>query len=200
MMRAIRVATAVALVTLSGLIATAGPASAQVRARMPSPAPAAPDYAAHFRVFTSTGAPSSFEALVEAMAASEAVMVGEIHTDPVGHWVQGELLRAAIAGSGSSGRRVALSLEMFERDVQGVVNEYLLDLITEDQFRSASRPWPHYTADYRPLVETAKEAEIPVIAANAPRRYVNRVSRLGPDALGDLPLEALRSLPPLPDT
>ena len=37
-----------------------------------------------------------------------------------------------------------------------------------------------------------------MIAANAPRRYVNRASRLGRDSLTTLPPSALATLPPLP--
>jgi hypothetical protein len=48
------------------------------------------------------------------------------------------------------------------------------------------------------LVELAKTVGAPVLAANAPRRYVNRVSRLGKDALSDLPAQARETLPPLP--
>jgi hypothetical protein len=47
-------------------------------------------------------------------------------------------------------------------------------------------------------VEAAKEAEAPVLAANAPRRYVNRVAREGAEALADLPPHAAPWLPPLP--
>lgn len=39
---------------------------------------------------------------------------------------------------------------------------------------------------------------MPVVAANAPRRYVSRVTREGPESLALLPGEALRYLPPLP--
>ena len=39
---------------------------------------------------------------------------------------------------------------------------------------------------------------MPVLAANAPRRYVNRVSRLGRESLFDLPPRARSFLPPLP--
>jgi hypothetical protein len=87
---------------------------------------------------------------------------------------------------------------MFERDVQGVVDEYLKGLITESQFKASSRPWEYYDEDYRPMVEAAKEKGVPVIAANVPRRYVNRVSRLGREALFDLPPQARAFLPPLP--
>jgi hypothetical protein len=87
---------------------------------------------------------------------------------------------------------------MFERDVQGIVDEYLQDLITESQFKASARPWEYYDADYRPMVEMAKEAGVAVLAANAPRRYVNRVTRLGPEALNDLSPWARSTLPPLP--
>ena len=92
-----------------------------------------------------------------------------------------------MAGAGEEAgarRSVALSLEMFERDVQHILDEYLQDLITESQFKSSARPWEHYDADYRAMVEMAKAVGVPVLAANAPRRYVNRVSRLGPAGLG----------------
>lgn len=161
------------------------------------------DYPNHFRVFTGEGEPAGLEDIVRAMADADAVLVGEGHTDPVGHWIEAKLVRDALAATktgDASGalRPMALSLEMFERDVQNVLDEYLHDLITEDQFKDDSRPWEHYDEDYRPMVEAAKEAGIPVIAANAPRRYVNRVTRLGRDALNELPPSARRFLPPLP--
>jgi hypothetical protein len=52
--------------------------------------------------------------------------------------------------------------------------------------------------DYRPMVEYAKDKGLPVIAANAPRRMVNLVSRNGPDALTALPDGEKQWLPPLP--
>ncbi len=72
-------------------------------------------------------------------------------------------------------------MEMFERDVQIVLDEYLKNYISESHFISSSRAWGNYKTDYRPLVEFAKQNKIDVVAANAPRRYVNMVSRLGKD-------------------
>jgi len=161
------------------------------------------EYADHFRVYDGDGAPASLDEVVRAISGVEAVLVGEVHTDPVGHWVEAELFRRVLdlvrAGEESGALRpLALSLEMFERDVQGIVDEYLQDLIPESQFKASARPWEFYDEDYRPMVEAAKEKGVPVIAANAPRRYVNRVSRLGRDALQDLPPRARAFLPPLP--
>ncbi|MEO7660491.1 MAG: ChaN family lipoprotein [Pyrinomonadaceae bacterium] len=149
------------------------------------------------RVFDARGNPASIEQVIRAMGENEAVFLGELHDDAVGHAVQMELFQRAVAQYGST-RAVALSLEMFERDVQIVVNEYLSGLISEAQFIASSRAWGNYKTDYRPLVELAKENNLPVIAANAPRRYVNMVSRNGRDILGRLSKDAKKWLAPLP--
>ena len=152
---------------------------------------------AKHRIFTGGGESSSLEAIIKAAEASDAVFLGEFHDDAVGHRFQLEVFEAAIREIGAK-RPVALSLEMFERDVQTVLDEYLAGLISEDHFLRSSRPWPQYKTDYRPLVELAKQNKLAVIAANAPRRYVNMVARLGRGSLDKLSPEAKTWLPPLP--
>jgi uncharacterized iron-regulated protein len=138
------------------------------------------------------------------MSDREVVFVGESHNDLTGHLIEVELLSRAFTAhevaysSSEPTRDVTLSLEMFERDVQYVVDEYLDDLITEDQFLKSSRPWSEYETDYRPLIEFAKQEGLPVVAANAPRRYANLVTRKGREALLELSAQALATLPPLP--
>lgn len=150
-----------------------------------------------YRVFDSKGNPSSIAAIVKALENTDVIFLGEQHDDSVGHALEFEIFKQAVANY-SSRRKVALSLEMFERDVQIVVNEYLGGQITEAQFLASSRPWGNYKTDYRPLVELAKEKNLTVVAANAPRRYVNMVSRGGRDTLNGLTKEARSWLPPLP--
>lgn len=150
-----------------------------------------------YRVYDGQGDPSSLDAIVKAMGGADAVFLGEQHDDAVGHAIEAELFRRAVEAY-SPQRRVALSMEMFERDVQIVLNEYLKGLISEQHFLLSSRPWPNYKTDYRPLVELAKEKRLDVIAANAPRRYVNMVSRNGRDSLNALSPEARSWLAPLP--
>lgn len=53
---------------------------------------------------------------------------------------------------------------------------YLAGLITEKNFASDASLWKNH-ADYLPLVEYARKHGLRVVAANAPRRYTNRVSR-----------------------
>ena len=77
---------------------------------------------------------------------------------------------------------LTVSLEMFERDVQAPVDQYLSGSLSEEEFLKASRPWPRYATDYRSLVEMAKGHGWRVIAANVPRRLAADVSKGGQPA------------------
>lgn len=178
-----------------------------------------PEEGVDFVVYRSDGSPASLGDVLSGLDTVEVLLFGEEHDDVVGHRLQLEVFRRLLAdvggrgpmaGPGAPGRTTAdgvetedlrdvrLSLEMFERDVQIVLDEYLADLITEDHFLSSARPWDNYERDYRPMVELAKHVEVPVVAANAPRRYVNRASRLGRGSLDALSEKARSWLPPLP--
>lgn len=157
-----------------------------------------------FRVYDREGRPSSLDELLEVATAGNVLLVGEDHDDRVGHALELRLLTGAFArlndreDTEDGERHLVLSLEMFERDVQYVLDEYLLGLISEEHFRASARPWDDYVLDYRPLVEFAKAHGVRVLAANAPRRYVSRVTAEGPEALLALSSFAQSFLPPLP--
>ncbi len=151
----------------------------------------------HYRIFDAKGKPAAFDDIVKAIGETDVVFLGEQHDDATAHALQMQIFKAVFEKYAKE-RRVTLSLEMFERDVQTVLDEYLNDLISETHFISSSRAWGNYKTDYRPLVEFAKANKLDVVAANAPRRYVNMVSRLGRDSLNRLSREAKKSLAPLP--
>ncbi len=150
-----------------------------------------------YRIYDAKGNAATVRQIVEAAGKSEVVFLGENHDDATAHTLEAEIFRKIYESVGKN-RAVALSLEMFERDTQTVLDEYLNDLITEKKFLDDSRPWNNYKTDYRPAVEFAKENKLPVIAANAPRRYVNMVSRNGRDSLNRLSPAAKNWLAPLP--
>ncbi|MEZ5347538.1 MAG: ChaN family lipoprotein [Pyrinomonadaceae bacterium] len=150
-----------------------------------------------YRVFEGNGKPSGVDQILTRMASADVVFLGEYHDDAIGHALQFEIFKQAF-NSYRKQRDLALSLEMFERDVQIVLDEYRKGLISESHFLRSSRPWGNYQTDYRPLVEFAKENKLEIVAANAPRRYVNMVSRKGRDSLDQLDPEALKWLAPIP--
>lgn len=133
--------------------------------------------------------------LTDACAEADVVFFGEQHDDSLGHVLQDTLFQ--LLHEKRDGR-IALSLEMFETDVQPVLNEYLAGFIPESRLKSDARPWGNYDKHYRPMVEFAKEKGLSVIAANPPRRYVSLVGQRGMAVLDSLPKTALSFLPPLP--
>lgn len=147
-------------------------------------------------VVNGEGQAATLDDVVAAMAEADVVFLGERHDDAVAHALQSALLTRAHEAYGEE-RTVALGLEMVERDVQLVLDEYLAGLIRERDFLAASRPWTNY-ADYRPLLEYARAHALPVVATNAPGRYASLVAREGESALLRLSEEARTHLPPLP--
>ncbi len=126
---------------------------------------------------------SDLEGMAAELARADVVFFGEFHDDPGTHAMQRALLETL-----SRRRPVILSLEMFERDVQPLVDGYLSGVITEDSLLAAARPWPNYLEHYRPAVEWARFHSWPVIAANVPRPIASAIARGGIgvlDTLGD---------------
>lgn len=134
----------------------------------------------------------SIESFLDAAARADAVFLGETHLDDTTHRFEARVLEGLIERRGG---KVVLSLEMFERDVQGVLDDYLAGRIDEKAFLAGSRPWNNYRTGYRALIETAKASGIPVVAANAPASVRNKVSQGGRAALDALPPEERRLLP-----
>jgi len=143
---------------------------------------------------TATKQEIALEDLVNAVEDAHVLFFGEEHDDSLGHVLQDRIYHMMLERYGT----VTLSMEMFETDVQIVLDEYLAGFITEDILKKDARAWKNYETDYRPLVERAKAEKQIVIAANAPRRYVNLVSRRGLAALNDLPKASRQFLPKLP--
>ncbi len=104
--------------------------------------------------------------MLEDLASADVVFLGETHDDDTTHRVELAVYEAMLARRNS---KVALAMEMFERDVQPRLDDYLAGKIDEAAFLATARPWQNYREAYRPLVEAAKSAGAPVIASNFPR-------------------------------
>jgi uncharacterized iron-regulated protein len=126
---------------------------------------------------------SDFESMLLELSRSDVVFVGEQHNDPATH----RLERAILEGLARRRSNILVALEMFERDVQPSLDDYLAGRMSEEEFLNSSRPWPRYMTDYRPLVEMARLRNWRVIASNVPRRYASQVSKQGMSAIDAVP-------------
>jgi uncharacterized iron-regulated protein len=117
-----------------------------------------------------TGEDVPFNVLIDELRRRDVVVLGEEHDNTPGHRYCAEIIAAL--------QRVrpdlAISMEQFERDTQGVVNDYLSGRISESEFLKHSRPWKNYPADYKPQIELAKLNKLDVIAGNIPRPVASK--------------------------
>ena len=118
------------------------------------------------------------------------IFIGEEHESRVSHDAELTIFKELSERDSN----LVLALEMFERDVQEILDAYLAGKISEKKFLKQARPWPNYPKDYRPLIEYAKKKGMPVIAANIPRRAAAAVA-IANEVSADVAGEDRRYLP-----
>lgn len=136
-----------------------------------------------FQIFDSKGKKVKVKKLFKNLDDLDVVYFGEYHDNPIAHWLQVELTNKMVEDYGEN---LVLAFEMFERDQQLLINDFLKDKIKERKFEEEMRMWPNYKTDYRPLVMIAKEHNLPVIASNIPRVYASQLYKRGRESLDSL--------------
>ncbi len=148
-----------------------------------------------YQLFNKKGKPTNYGKMLKQLQEADVVLFGEQHNDPIAHWLQLEVAKNLYRASPG---QFVIGAEMFEADVQLVLNEFLAGQVPEARFEQEARPWPNYKTDYRPLLRYAKEMAIPVIASNVPRRYAALVAKGSLKALDSLSADAKQYMAPLP--
>lgn len=122
--------------------------------------------------------------LAARLNGSNIILFGEFHTHPAIHLAQLRLLEALYLQN----NQLSLSMEQFDRSQQHLLDQYLEGDIGEQWLIKQSQAWDNYRSDYRPLVEFAKQQQLPIIAANAPRKHIRCLGQQGLDYLTQLPI------------
>ena len=149
----------------------------------------------NYRIYsTKLGKEVNLNDIINEIKDYDILIYGEEHNDSVSHYLEAKLLTLMFKKFNSN---TALSMEMFDRDVQTVMNEYLSGLIKEKHFLKDARVWSNYR-DYKPMVEFAKLNHLNVICANSASRYTNLAGRKGQAALMSLPKSSKLFFAPLP--
>ena len=146
-----------------------------------------------YQIFTAQGLPADYGSMVKFMQQQEVVLFGEYHNNPISHWLQLELTRDL-----GQNFQLVLGAEMFEADNQQALNQYLSGKLSAKGLDSAARLWKNYNTDYAPLVNYAKDRNLPFIATNVPRKYASMVAKKGWEVLDSLPEPEKKWMAPLP--
>ena len=129
--------------------------------------------------------------IIPQLQAKRVVYVGETHDFYAHHLNQ----LAIIRGLHASGGKWAIGLEPFQQPFQEFLDRFVAGDIDVSTLLDRSEYYQRWKYDFRhylPILEFARENQIPLVALNAPQELVDRVSQVGLDGLSS---EERRQLP-----
>lgn len=139
--------------------------------------------AQEYRIVESeSGKPVDLKVLTQELLNYDVIFFGELHDDSLLHHLEAEIFQSLVAKDKS----VVLSMEMFERDNQTELTNYISGKTTYAEFSEQARLWSNHQSDYEPLLQIAKKHQRSVIAANVPRRYASLLAKDGEEAFNNL--------------
>lgn len=147
-----------------------------------------------YQLYDKEGETIEFSEMLSALSEADVVLFGELHNNPICHWLQYEVTFGLYAMDSN----MVLGAEMFEADNQLLLNQYLLDSIDHKALDTLARLWPNYDTDYKGLVDFAKAKQLPFIATNIPRIYARQVYKQGLESLDTLSDSIKAWMVPLP--
>jgi uncharacterized iron-regulated protein len=147
-----------------------------------------------FEIYSYKGKKVSYKKLINRAKNADVVLFGEYHDNPISHWLEFELAKDLL-----SKHEIVIGAEMLEADDQKLLDNFLKDDINLSTFDSIADLWSNFETDYLPIVNLAKENNVPVIATNIPRKYARKVYREGGfSALDLLSKDEKKYIAPLP--
>lgn len=127
--------------------------------------------------------------IVPDLKKAKLVFVGELHDQELHHQAELEVIRRLW----EAGVPMSVGLEMFRRDSQAKLDQWVGGSLSEEAFQEIyldnwDLPWNLY----RDIFLFAREHKIPMIGLNVPREITRQIAREGfssltPEQLGDMP-------------
>jgi uncharacterized iron-regulated protein len=148
-----------------------------------------------YRIFNIKGHSADYGDILKAAKNADVVFFGESHTNPICHWLELQLIKDLYQEKNG---KLIIGAEMFERDNQLLVNEYISSMIRKKDFEAEAKLWPNYKTDYAPIVDFAAKKGIKFIATNIPRRFAAIVNLRGFEGLDSINALERGMIAPLP--
>jgi uncharacterized iron-regulated protein len=146
-----------------------------------------------YKIYNAKGKEVSVEKMVKQLGKNDVVLFGELHNDPIGHWLQ-----LKVSQQLHQQQPIILGAEMFERDNQVGLNAYLSGETDRKGLDRSVPLWSNISTHYAHLLDFAKAHKLPFIATNIPRRYASMLYRHGIDTLLQLSDDEKQWIAPLP--
>jgi uncharacterized iron-regulated protein len=147
-----------------------------------------------YLIYDSEGKKVNYSAMLKELKKHEILLFGELHDDPIAHWLEKMVTKAIVSVKKDS---VILGGEMWETDQQLLLDELLNKTIDKKTYMQYDINWPNFR-DYKPLLGIAIRNNLPFICTNIPRRYANIIYKQGEQYLDSLSTQAKSYLPPMP--
>ena len=110
-----------------------------------------------YQIFKGNGKPIQYRKMIKQIANADVVLFGELHNNPIAHWLELQVTKDLYALKGNN---LVLGAEMFETDNQEFLSAYLKGDLSAKEFKDTARLWDNYKTDYKPLVDFAKDQEL----------------------------------------
>lgn len=137
-----------------------------------------------YQFYDQKGKEIKTDKLVRELAKYDVVFFGENHNNSINHWLQLKITEALYKKKNG---QLILGAEMFERDNQAQLDQYVEGKIDAKTLKDSARLWNNFSTDYKPLVDFAKNKKLKFIATNIPRRYASQTAKEGIESLNALP-------------
>ncbi len=147
-----------------------------------------------YQLYNSKGKAVKFGKAAKNIAKAQVVLFGELHNNPVDHWLQFELSTYLLRQEGE----LVFGAEMLEADNADAYHKYLEGEIDGKALDTLARLWPNFDTDYLHLLDLAKNNSCQFVATNVPRRYARMVYRKGLESLDTLSELEKSWMSPLP--
>ncbi|MBW4445161.1 MAG: ChaN family lipoprotein [Plectolyngbya sp. WJT66-NPBG17] len=153
----------------------------------------APSYAQTSTITTPTQQKLDSQTVLKQLKQSRVIYVGETHDNEADHRAQLEIIRSLY----QQNPKLAIGMEMFQRPFQSGLDSYLAGAATDSmlrEFTEFDKRWGFPWEFYFPIIDFAKENQLPVVALNTPSEVTQKVARQG---LAGLTKEEKRYIPPI---
>lgn len=134
----------------------------------------------------------SFTEIMDEVAASRVIYVGETHVNQADHLLQYRVLEATYKRHAD----IAIGMEMFNRSVQEVLDAYVAGELSEQEFLKKSHYFKHWGYEYgfyRDILQFARKHKLPVVALNLDKEIVSNTFKNG--GIAALDAEVKEELP-----